>query len=990
MKSVRAIFIGPIFLSMVFFAPFGSLKSLYNGIKERVEKLSVSLSQSMASPTTDTFYVATTGNDINPGTADQPWKTIQKAANTVQAGDTVMVREGTYDERVKFSAGHSGSDGKKITFIASPLKSVTMQGFDTTNANYLRIEGFNITGSPPWWLGGGVWVASNNVEIVGNYFYDLHGPGVLTSWAKPWPQRPQNISVSNNRIYNSGAGIFASGDNWLVENNEVERLYRYSDSPDSDYARFFGSNITFKNNFFHGTLQSEIGASHVDCFQTFDTNDEYAQHILVENNTCYDYAQGLMAEAKKNRNSFDLTFRNNIFAHSWAWGLSVVAVTDVKVYNNVFADMKYHGVGFSDGATGEVKNNIFYNAGSNYWADAKTNATVTGGYNILNKESYPKFKTATDIINDPLFVDAANNDFHLKSNSPAIDAGTAISGFNYDKDGTTRPQGTAWDIGAYETAGSVTPPPTPTLVPSSTPTPTPPPPPANNVFYIRDGGTSSNCTDWTNACDSLPSTLQRGVTYYIADGSYPGYTFDDPVSGTQTITIKKATAGDHGTNTGWQSTYGDGQAEFTNLVFLNDYFVFDGQIGGGPGAWASGYGFKVASAISSGSGQLVTLGAGADNITMSHVEITALNLSDGNKQQGIKGVGGNSNLTFSYLNIHTLFGVPFHIGSWSNVVIEYSRVAHNRNTADWHTEGISSIGTNSNITIRYNIWDDIDGTAVIAGVNSGTSNDWKIYGNIFARSVTPIAYYNESGGTNRQTMNNLEFYNNVVTGTSASQGGVYIQSGTNNKVYNNIWYDNNVNALAISGTKNSNYFSKNIRTEGCNPACDKNPEGAAGDSSAQITSINPFVNWNTNMEAASADFRLVGATNAGVSLAAPFNQDALGTIRGADGVWDRGAYEYAGGAVTFTPTPSSTPTPTLLPTTTTPAPTPIPDTTRPTINSWDVQPRTITTSSTSGTTTVSWNVSDAGGSFLSRVEIQRAPFNSSNCNDSVKTDCLWT
>lgn len=38
------------------------------------------------------YYVATYGNDSNPGTAAQPWRTIQHAANVMVAGDTVFVR----------------------------------------------------------------------------------------------------------------------------------------------------------------------------------------------------------------------------------------------------------------------------------------------------------------------------------------------------------------------------------------------------------------------------------------------------------------------------------------------------------------------------------------------------------------------------------------------------------------------------------------------------------------------------------------------------------------------------------------------------------------------------------------------------------------------------------------------------------------------------------------------------------------------------------
>lgn len=68
--------------------------------------------------------------------------------------------------------------------------------------------------------------------------------------------------------------------------------------------------------------------------------------------------------------------------------------------------------------------------------------------------------------------------------------------------------------------------------------------------YILDGG-SGDGSAWNNAWDDLPATLTRGDTYYIGDGTYGGYTFNDAVSGTDIIYIKKATAGDHGTETGW-------------------------------------------------------------------------------------------------------------------------------------------------------------------------------------------------------------------------------------------------------------------------------------------------------------------------------------------------------------------------------------------------------------------------------------------------------
>ena len=64
------------------------------------------------------FYVAPPGSDSNPGTEAQPWKTIQKAANALIAGDTVYIKAGTYREQV--SPKNSGTVGKYIVYKAYP------------------------------------------------------------------------------------------------------------------------------------------------------------------------------------------------------------------------------------------------------------------------------------------------------------------------------------------------------------------------------------------------------------------------------------------------------------------------------------------------------------------------------------------------------------------------------------------------------------------------------------------------------------------------------------------------------------------------------------------------------------------------------------------------------------------------------------------------------------------------------------------------------
>ena len=58
-----------------------------------------------------------------------------------------------------------------------------------------------------------------------------------------------------------------------------------------------------------------------------------------------------------------------------------------------------------------------------------------------------------NINTNPVFV--SSTDYHLKSNSPCIDKGTAIRAPNTDNEGNRRPQGPGYDVGAYEVVSPV-------------------------------------------------------------------------------------------------------------------------------------------------------------------------------------------------------------------------------------------------------------------------------------------------------------------------------------------------------------------------------------------------------------------------------------------------------------------------------------------------------------------------------------------------------
>lgn len=95
------------------------------------------------------YYVAPYGNDLNKGTNSAiAFKTIQKAANVMKAGDTAYVLPGNYAEQVTTKA--HGTNGSPISFIAFPENNPTNQVITTqfrVQHRYTTIRGFNLTGA---------------------------------------------------------------------------------------------------------------------------------------------------------------------------------------------------------------------------------------------------------------------------------------------------------------------------------------------------------------------------------------------------------------------------------------------------------------------------------------------------------------------------------------------------------------------------------------------------------------------------------------------------------------------------------------------------------------------------------------------------------------------------------------------------------------------------------------------------------------------------
>jgi hypothetical protein len=439
---------------------------------------------------------------------------------------------------------------------------------------------------------------------------------------------------------------------------------------------------------------------------------------------------------------------------------------------------------------------------------------------------------------------------------------------------------------------------------------------AQGQTYYVNAAASGNGSgmDWSNAYTDLPASLQRGATYYVAAGNYGSHFFNDAVSGTSLITIKKATVSDYGTATGWLAAYTNQAVFVAPLKFRTGYYTFNGQVRN-ENNWfaATNYGFSVVNAAGDYN-QAIKVGgldangaydwsgaAGANNVQIYYTVILAQVLpSSGAAERSYQIDLESDTVTTGFIASHCLVengNNHYFLRSSSGSIVEYCGSTGALSDTDNHGEVVNLYYNTPNAVICYNIFKNnftpgygpsgtnpfYAGTAVIALV---TSTNCAIYGNVFWSNACTDAVLGWNGPNNSYLTTNTVFYNNTIVDGWGNQGVNLPQptSGTENGgniAENNIWYNSPVSFASCSHDYNATSASSVL----------------SGESHGQANLPSSiFVSYSTG------NFQLTTNTSAGLSLSAPYNIDLLGNIRGISGIWDIGAYQFVGGVVLSPPT----------------------------------------------------------------------------------------
>ena len=266
-------------------------------------------------------------------------------------------------------------------------------------------------------------------------------------------------------------------DDLLIENNTMSR----SQAEHGIYVGNSGDRPVIRRNHVWGNNANGIHMNG-DLSQG---GDGIISGAVVEGNIIHD--NGVAGGSGINCDGVQSSIiRNNLLYNNHASGISLYQIDggqparDNQVLNNtiVMASDARWALNIQNASTGNVvRNNIFYNQQSFRGSIAISADSLPGFVSDANvimdrfsmdggntRVTLAAWRSATgqdthSIIAAPaaLFVDFAGNDYHLSPTSPARDAGATLANVTDDLEGSPRPQGAAFDIGAYEFPAAVAP-----------------------------------------------------------------------------------------------------------------------------------------------------------------------------------------------------------------------------------------------------------------------------------------------------------------------------------------------------------------------------------------------------------------------------------------------------------------------------------------------------------------------------------------------------
>lgn len=449
---------------------------------------------------TRTFYVSPDGDNSRTKSEAKssatPWKTVQHGVNNISAGDTLIVMDGTYNERIVVGSSCSGTAENPTVIMGEPgskpviddnKAGVTERStrlFYVNGADHLKISNISLRNGA--WFGFEV-NESEDVTIEKCSTFNTRACGIIVKWSK-------DVKVQDNEIrracqelvrdsYGNGSHeciTVSRTDGFLITRNEVWDTTDEGDAGGEGIdSKGLSRNGEISYNYIHNIARLGL---YVDA----GSGDSF--NIRVHSNRIID-TDGMSVAAELGGKAKGIYFYNNLVVNTDKTGFVYQNIMngglqDIYVVNNTFVNIGKKG-GFS-GEIGNynenqenrnlvIRNNIFYNPQGNQqfsiWHNDATPHDISHNLYFYFKPGYAGGEnnfdnsdlTSADVVDkDPLLTSPATGDYSLTAGSPAkwagipvvlkgtepgMEAGTLL--FDTDMNGKKRSEG-RWSMGAYE------------------------------------------------------------------------------------------------------------------------------------------------------------------------------------------------------------------------------------------------------------------------------------------------------------------------------------------------------------------------------------------------------------------------------------------------------------------------------------------------------------------------------------------------------------
>ncbi len=460
------------------------------------------------------FYVRNTGNFyyVNAGAGSggngswsNPWNSRDDCHDNVIAGDTCYFMGSTtfqdsygYQNTLRDGYAPVGTETSPIGWIVYPGENVYIEARE----NDPTYSGSTASGTNAF----RTWPDSGVPNSILNVTWYTFSKWKIKAWNQTFGSGGTGWRIIGNdcdglnRTTELQAGILGTSgkEGWMLGNSahggrsgsKMDHAIYPGGCPSGDRGIVLGWNHIYDNNFDRGPLVS-VNSEGTRCHDSLGVGvNEYIKTVTIRNNYI-----DCATNASRAITIFNMSYETGDIIEPEAYLYNNMIVScgridgngnhpaaigqngHIHYWNNTFFNSHGHSLdlmrrGNSDNEptlSFDIQNNIFYETENDlleyiHLDDAYPISPTVANVTVLNNVYYGKGGSYRDWIQDtnnliddigrvetdPLFTNSANSNFTLQSTSPAINTGITLPLVSTDFLGITRPQGSAYDIGAYE------------------------------------------------------------------------------------------------------------------------------------------------------------------------------------------------------------------------------------------------------------------------------------------------------------------------------------------------------------------------------------------------------------------------------------------------------------------------------------------------------------------------------------------------------------